>query len=151
MPKLLNFRFPKGWYFLKCDNTELKRSSLIFFFCFRTALLGGSRLNVPVDHWHVHFNAFAYKSVWVLCLIIGPKFWHESRSGGTSKYSNMHSIEQHINKIWARDSWWVIPIFNSVIHMLMSWTSMSRRTLYQDRNRGCDASQNFKEEILYEK
>ena len=31
MPKLLNFKFPKGWYFLNCNNTELKRSSKINF------------------------------------------------------------------------------------------------------------------------
>ena len=31
MPKLLNFRFPEGRYFLNCDNTELKRSSGIIF------------------------------------------------------------------------------------------------------------------------
>jgi len=29
MPKLLNFSFPKGWYFLYFDNTELERSSKI--------------------------------------------------------------------------------------------------------------------------
>jgi len=40
MPKLLNFRFPDGWYSLNCDNTDLKRSSKIFLFCFRTASLG---------------------------------------------------------------------------------------------------------------
>jgi len=32
MPKLLNFRFPNGWYFLNCDSTKLKRSS-VFFMC----------------------------------------------------------------------------------------------------------------------
>jgi len=31
MPKLLDFRFPEEWYFLKCDYTELKRSSKINF------------------------------------------------------------------------------------------------------------------------
>jgi len=31
MPKLLNFRFPEGLYFLICDNTELKKSSKIIF------------------------------------------------------------------------------------------------------------------------
>jgi len=31
MPKSINFRFPEVWYFLNCDNTELKRSSTIFF------------------------------------------------------------------------------------------------------------------------
>jgi len=32
MPKILNFnRFPDGLYFLNFDNTELKRSSKIFF------------------------------------------------------------------------------------------------------------------------
>jgi len=30
-PKLSNFRFPEGWYFLNCDSTELKRSCTIFF------------------------------------------------------------------------------------------------------------------------
>jgi len=30
MPKLLNLRFPEGWYFLNCDNTERKRSSKTF-------------------------------------------------------------------------------------------------------------------------
>ena len=29
--KLLDFRFPEGWYFLKRDNTELKRSYKILF------------------------------------------------------------------------------------------------------------------------
>jgi len=29
MPKLLNLRYPEGWYFENCDNTELKRSSKI--------------------------------------------------------------------------------------------------------------------------
>ena len=43
MTKLLNFRFPYGWYFLNCDNTELKRSSKICC-CFRTASLRGSGL-----------------------------------------------------------------------------------------------------------
>jgi len=31
MPKLLNFRFLEVWYFLNCDNEELKRSSKINF------------------------------------------------------------------------------------------------------------------------
>jgi len=31
VPKLINFRFPEGWYFLNDDNTEPKRSSNIFF------------------------------------------------------------------------------------------------------------------------
>jgi len=31
MSKLLNLRLPEGRYFLKCDNTELKRPSKIFF------------------------------------------------------------------------------------------------------------------------
>ena len=31
VPKLLNFSFPEGWYFLNCYNTELKRSSKIIF------------------------------------------------------------------------------------------------------------------------
>jgi len=31
MPKLLNFRFPEGRYFLNCDNAELKISSKINF------------------------------------------------------------------------------------------------------------------------
>jgi len=31
MPKLFNFRFPEGRYFLNCDNTELKRSSKMNF------------------------------------------------------------------------------------------------------------------------
>jgi len=31
MPKLLNFRFLEVWCFVKCDNTELERSSKIFF------------------------------------------------------------------------------------------------------------------------
>jgi len=44
MSILLNFRFPGGWYFWNCDNTELKISSKIFFFYFQTALLGGSGL-----------------------------------------------------------------------------------------------------------
>jgi len=43
MPKLFNFRFPEGWYFPICDNTELKRSSWICF-CFRTASLVGGGL-----------------------------------------------------------------------------------------------------------
>jgi len=29
MPQLLNFGFPEGWYFFKCDNTKLKTSSKI--------------------------------------------------------------------------------------------------------------------------
>ena len=42
----LNFRLPEGWYFFfNFDNTELERYSKIFFFCFRTASLGGSGLN----------------------------------------------------------------------------------------------------------
>jgi len=45
MPKKLNFTFSEGWYFLNYDNTELKRSSKIFFFCCRTASLGGSGLS----------------------------------------------------------------------------------------------------------
>jgi len=45
MPKLLIFKYPDGWYFLNCDNTELKISSKIFFFCCRTSL-GGSGLNI---------------------------------------------------------------------------------------------------------
>jgi len=45
MPELLNFSFPAGWYFLNCDNTELKRSSKSTFFCFRTASLEGKGLN----------------------------------------------------------------------------------------------------------
>ena len=45
MPKLLNFKFPEGFYFFNCDNTEPKRSSKIFFFCFRRASRGGSRLS----------------------------------------------------------------------------------------------------------
>jgi len=44
MPKQLNLRFPEGGYFLNCDNTELKRSSKIFFLCCRTASLGGRGL-----------------------------------------------------------------------------------------------------------
>jgi len=43
MPKLLNIRFPEGWYFLNFDNTELKRSSETNL-CFRTASLSGSGL-----------------------------------------------------------------------------------------------------------
>ena len=31
MPKVLNFRFPEGWYFLNGDNTQLKRSSKTIF------------------------------------------------------------------------------------------------------------------------
>ena len=31
MTKLLNFRFPEGWYFSNFGNTEQKRSSKIFF------------------------------------------------------------------------------------------------------------------------
>ena len=31
MPKLLNFRFPEGRYFLNFDNTELKKSSKLNF------------------------------------------------------------------------------------------------------------------------
>ena len=31
MPKLSNFMFPEGWYFLKCDYTERKRSSEMKF------------------------------------------------------------------------------------------------------------------------
>jgi len=46
MSKLLYFGFPEGWYFLNCDNTELKRSSKINF-CLRTASLGGQGL-IPV-------------------------------------------------------------------------------------------------------
>jgi len=30
MPKLLKIWLPEGWYFWKCDNTELKRSSTFF-------------------------------------------------------------------------------------------------------------------------
>jgi len=30
MPVLLNFWFPKKWYFLNCDNTELKTSCFFF-------------------------------------------------------------------------------------------------------------------------
>jgi len=37
--------FQRGDIFLNCGNTELKRSSKIFFFCFRTASLDGSGLN----------------------------------------------------------------------------------------------------------
>jgi len=44
MPKLLDFKFPEGLYFLNRNYTELRRSSKIFFFCFRTALAGGSGL-----------------------------------------------------------------------------------------------------------
>ena len=46
MPELLNFTIPEGWYFLNCDNTELKRSPKIFFFCFRTAWLGDGGLTL---------------------------------------------------------------------------------------------------------
>ena len=31
MPKLIYFRFPEGWYFLNCDNTELKNPLNQFF------------------------------------------------------------------------------------------------------------------------
>jgi len=47
MPKLLNFSFPKWWYFLKCGNTELKTSSKIIFYVFekhRWAVVGQVRL-----------------------------------------------------------------------------------------------------------
>ena len=48
--KCLNFKFQvsEGCHFLICVNTELKRSSGIFFFCFRTASLDGSGLNPDV-------------------------------------------------------------------------------------------------------
>jgi len=45
MLKWLNFRFWQGWCSLKCDNTELKRSTKIIFFCFRTVWLGGKGLH----------------------------------------------------------------------------------------------------------
>ena len=38
-PKLLNFRFPEGWYFFNCDNTEMKKSSKIFSVAERIAEL----------------------------------------------------------------------------------------------------------------
>ena len=44
MPKLLNFTFPDGRYFLNFDTTKLKRFSKTFFFYLRTASLGGSGL-----------------------------------------------------------------------------------------------------------
>jgi len=37
MPKLLNFRFPEGCYFLNYVNTKLKRAS---------------KINVAVSGWH---------------------------------------------------------------------------------------------------
>jgi len=37
----MNFKFSEGWYLLNRNNSGLKRSSKIFFFCFRTASLGG--------------------------------------------------------------------------------------------------------------
>jgi len=39
--------FPERWYFLNCDNIELKRTSN-FFFCFQTASLGGSALTLTL-------------------------------------------------------------------------------------------------------
>jgi len=42
MPKILNFRFLEGGYFLYFDNAELKRSPKIKFSV--SALLGGSGL-----------------------------------------------------------------------------------------------------------
>jgi len=47
MPELFNFRFPEGWYFLNWDNTELKKSSKIIYFCLQPASLGGSGLSLP--------------------------------------------------------------------------------------------------------
>jgi len=39
MPKLLNFSFREGWYFFfNLSNTELKRSSKIFFFFFANGI-----------------------------------------------------------------------------------------------------------------
>jgi len=43
MTKLLNLRFPDGWFFFTVDNTELKRSSKIIFSFFerhRWAVVG---------------------------------------------------------------------------------------------------------------
>jgi len=48
MPKLFIIRFPGGDIFLIVNNTELKKSSKIFSFCFGTASLGGSGLSKQV-------------------------------------------------------------------------------------------------------
>jgi len=51
MPKSLNFKFSEGWYFLNCDNTELKRSSTIFFSVsdrHRWAVVGKTLYNVSM-------------------------------------------------------------------------------------------------------
>jgi len=44
MSKLLSFKFPEGWFFLNCYNTEFKRSPIFFFV--RRASLGGSGLRI---------------------------------------------------------------------------------------------------------
>ena len=63
MPKLLNFRFLEGRYFLNCDNIELRRSSKIFFFCFRMASLGGGAL---IEIWSI-FSWYSF----IIALISG--------------------------------------------------------------------------------
>jgi len=72
MHKLLNFRFPEVCYFLNCDNTEVKRSK-IFFFCFRAASLGGSRVRYRRLLFSSHEkkrDVFQLKTRFILFLIL---------------------------------------------------------------------------------
>jgi len=58
MPKLLNVRFPEGWYFLKSNKTAIKRSSKRFFFLLLNGIVRRYWVNqIPIFAWfslHAH-------------------------------------------------------------------------------------------------
>ena len=75
MPKLLNFRFPEGVYFLNCNNTELKRSSkIIRILCFRTASLGGSGLKKRREKSLFSPASFWEKGLLVSLVVVNQNF-----------------------------------------------------------------------------
>jgi len=71
--KLFNFGFPEGWYFWNCDNTELKRSSEIFFSVSGRHRWAGLR-GLPIlneRQWPISWNA-VNKLPLMLRIIINP-------------------------------------------------------------------------------
>jgi len=142
MSKLLNWRFPEGRYFFNCNKTEMKKSSKIFF-CFRTASLGGSGLNI-FDFFAAYVRLQRIFSIYkkmrsnLISHITTLSVWISEylRFSENIRWISLHSTTKFFSVVllWRkfsefllnfRDSRWfkltVSGVFMSFIFMSISW------------------------------
>ena len=140
MPKLLNLRFPEGWYFLNCENTEMKRSSTINVSVYerhRWAVGGLTLCKLEYDLWTFktaqkileHFH-----KLWLWCIALDIKngIWSRAMRVDTLVTSDLFQINARKNSIFCYLLIWFYTHCHPILYQQCGKSFITKESIFHE-------------------